>query len=149
MSENTQPHRRRNPLTGDWVLVSPHRMLRPWQGAQETVTPPQSVAHDPSCFLCAGNTRKNGQKNADYTGTWVFTNDFPALLPSSDRGDITSDLFTERAVVGTSRVICFSPDHGKTLPELPVAAIEAVVRTWMDETEALGKTSVDPYGAWK
>ena len=134
---DAQPHRRRNPLNGDWVLVSPHRMLRPWQGAQETVTPPQKVSHDPSCYLCPGNTRKNGQTNADYTGTRVFTNDFPALLPESERADATDPLFTERAVVGTSRVICFSPDHGKSLPELPVSAIEGVVQTWIDETAAL------------
>ena len=134
---DAQPHRRRNPLTGDWVLVSPHRMLRPWQGAQESVQQAEKVSYDPTCYLCPGNTRKNGIQNADYTGTWVFTNDFPAILPQSERQDATSPLFTERAVIGTSRVICFSPDHSKSLPELPIPAIEAVIQTWIDQTKEL------------
>ncbi|MBR58256.1 MAG: galactose-1-phosphate uridylyltransferase [Myxococcales bacterium] len=135
----SQPHRRRNPLNGDWVLVSPHRMLRPWQGAKEEVRPVSNQSHDPGCFLCPGNQRKNGTQNPDYTGTWVFTNDFPALLPESVAKESNDPLFTERSVVGTSRVICFSPDHGKTLPQLPVGAIEAVVQTWIDETDRLSQ----------
>ena len=137
--KDIQPHRRRNPLTGDWVLVSPHRMLRPWQGAQETVAPPAKLSYDPSCYLCPGNTRKNGIQNADYTGTWVFTNDFPALLAETEERHSSHPLFTERSVTGTCRVICFSPDHSKSLPELPLDGIEAVVQTWIDETKALSK----------
>ena len=137
-SAGDQPHRRFNPLTGDWVLVSPHRMKRPWQGAQETVAPETKVAHDPNCYLCPGNTRKNGQVNANYTSTWVFDNDFPALLSEASPTGESSDLFTSSAVSGACRVICFSPDHSKTLPELSLPAIEKIVRTWMSETESLG-----------
>jgi len=140
MSEkDVQPHRRRNPLNGDWILVSPHRMLRPWQGAQETPSPPEKLSYDPDCYLCPGNTRKSGVTNANYSGTWVFDNDFPALLPESDGHRVDDPLFSERAVAGTSRVICFSPDHSKSLPELPLSAIEAVIRTWIDETRTLSK----------
>ncbi|MEN9891186.1 MAG: hypothetical protein RLY78_1481, partial [Pseudomonadota bacterium] len=72
-------HRRRNALTGQWVLVSPHRARRPWQGRQEAVSAPALPAHDPGCYLCAGNTRVSGQRNPDYRGPWVFDNDHPAL----------------------------------------------------------------------
>ncbi|MEG2041792.1 MAG: galactose-1-phosphate uridylyltransferase, partial [Hafnia sp.] len=77
------PHRRYNPLTDQWVLVSPHRAKRPWQGAQETPSNQQLPQHDPDCFLCAGNTRVTGDKNPNYTGTYVFTNDFAALMPDT------------------------------------------------------------------
>ena len=135
-----RPHRRRNPLTGEWVLVSPHRMLRPWQGAQETPAPETKVAHDPSCYLCPGNVRKNGKKNADYDATWVFTNDFPALLPDGLGLGSDNELMQAVAVRGTCRVICFSPNHSLTLPELPLDAIEKIVTTWMDQTAELGET---------
>lgn len=134
------PHRRYNPLTDQWVLVSPHRAKRPWQGAQETASQHQLPAHDPDCFLCPGNTRVTGDKNPDYTGTWVFTNDFAALMSDTPEAPENDDVLMRYANArGTSRVICFSPDHSKTLPELSVSALEEVVRTWQEQTADLGQ----------
>ena len=133
------PHRRRDPLSGRWVLVSPHRARRPWQGQQEPVDAAQQPAHDPGCYLCAGNPRVNGEVNPAYTGTYVFTNDYAALTPDAPSPPPAADPLFERAPArGTSRVICFSPDHGKTLPELPLAAIGRVVDTWCEQTAELG-----------
>lgn len=142
MSLSTEhPHRRRNALTGEWVLVSPHRTKRPWQGKQESTPPANRPAYDPKCYLCPGNERAAGTHNPAYTGTFVFTNDFPALLPEhgpSPEGP--SDLFRGDAVRGTCRVMCFSPRHDLTLPEMPAEAIRGVVDTWAAQTEELGKT---------
>ena len=114
-------------------------MLRPWQGAEETLGEDRLISHDPKCYLCAGNTRNNGMVNPDYKGTWVFTNDFPALLEEGASPSSNLDLFKQESLVGTCKVICFSPDHSKTLPELPLSAIEGVISTWIDETRELGK----------
>jgi UDPglucose--hexose-1-phosphate uridylyltransferase len=136
-------HRRRNPLTGDWVLVSPHRAKRPWQGQVEKPQVSQSTAHDASCYLCSGNTRINGEVNPEYSGTFVFTNDFAALMkdtPASEQSN--DDLFTLEAAKGTSRVICFSADHNKTLPEMSLPAIEAVIQTWKEQVAELSKEYV-------
>jgi UDPglucose--hexose-1-phosphate uridylyltransferase len=133
-------HRRRNPLTGQWVLVSPHRSKRPWQGKQEEAADEQLPAHDPGCYLCAGNTRVSGDVNPAYTGTYVFTNDHAALLPQVPDAPASQDpLFTVESARGTSRVICFSPDHSRTLPELPLPAIEGVIDTWCDQSAELGR----------
>ena len=133
------PHRRYNPLMGDWVLVSPHRAKRPWQGQQEAVDRAAKPAHDPDCYLCAGNTRVNGEKNPDYTGTYVFTNDFAALMADTPQAAPSTDpLFQSMSARGTSRVICFSPDHSKSLPLLSVPAIEGVVDTWCEQSAELG-----------
>ncbi|MCJ7931381.1 galactose-1-phosphate uridylyltransferase [Aeromonas sp. LsrichE-8G] len=132
------PHRRFNPLTGQYVLVSPHRAKRPWQGQVEKVSQAPKQAHDPDCFLCAGNTRVTGDINPDYKSTFVFTNDFAALMQDTPAADSASaPLLKLEAARGTSRVICFSPDHGKTLPELPLPAIEGVITTWMDQVAEL------------
>jgi len=136
-------HRRRNPLTGQWVLVSPQRSKRPWQGQQEPRSQVPAVAHDPGCYLCAGNTRVTGERNPAYSGTFVFTNDHAALLPQvpdADAAAASDPLFALEAARGTSRVICFSPDHARTLPELPHEAVVQVVDTWCAESEALGRT---------
>lgn len=136
-------HRRRNPLTGQWVLVSPHRSKRPWQGRQEAAPAVRLPAHDPGCYLCAGNTRVSGDVNPAYTGPFVFTNDHAALLPAvppAPDGAADDPLFALQAARGTSRVICYSPDHARTLPELSAAEITAVVDTWCAQAEELGRT---------
>lgn len=136
-----QVHRRRNPLTGRHVLVSPHRTQRPWQGAQESVDDAALPAHDASCYLCAGNTRANGQRNPDYPGTFVFTNDFAALTAASGfgRDAAAHPLLQASPVAGECRVLCFSPDHGKTLPELAPAALRGVVQAWMEQSADMGR----------
>ncbi|MDN3919376.1 UDP-glucose--hexose-1-phosphate uridylyltransferase [Roseateles violae] len=133
------PHRRFNPLTGTHVLVSPQRNRRPWQGAQHPPQPRNGARHDPQCYLCPGNARIGGQHNADYRGAHVFPNDFPALLADAAEAPLADNaFFTSEPVAGEARVICFSPDHSLSLPELPVAAIADVVRTWRDQTLDLG-----------
>jgi len=140
-SVNEHTHRRFNPLLGEWLLVSPHRNKRPWQGQQEPNQWPESAGHDPKCFLCPGNTRVGGELNPPYKTTYVFTNDFAALMPQVPDAPVSADpLFQIQAEHGTSRVICFSPDHRKTLPLLNDEEILAVVKTWMAESADLGKT---------
>jgi UDPglucose--hexose-1-phosphate uridylyltransferase len=136
------PHRRLNPLTGEYVLVSPHRMKRPWQGQVEKPTPEQRPAYDPTCYLCPGNERAGGARNPAYETTFVFTNDFAALLPDTPGGEAVrpDPLFTLNPVRGTSRVICFSPRHDLTLPEMPLADIRRVIDVWTEQVTELGKT---------
>lgn len=139
-SVNDHPHRRFNPLTGEWLLVSPQRTRRPWQGQQEANQWPDSPRHDPMCYLCAGNTRANGERNPDYTTTYAFTNDFAALMPEVPAAPAAADpLFQIQSEQGTSRVICFSPDHSKTLPLLSDEEMQAVIHTWVREAADLGK----------
>ena len=132
-------HRRFDPLAGRWVLVSPQRNQRPWEGQLETSDAARKPAHDAGCYLCAGNLRVNGQRNPAYTGPWVFENDFAALMADVPQpaGDDSGGLFACEPARGTSRVICFSPDHGRTLPELDAAAREAVVHTWCQQVAEL------------
>ena len=132
-------HRRRNPLTGDFVLVSPHRAKRPWQGAEEAadLSPRQHYDHD--CFLCPGNTRINGAKNADYSNCFVFENDFAALQVDTPKATDSDPLFQSQSAAGCSRVICYSPDHSRTLPELDLSEIEAIVATWQAQSTELGQ----------
>ena len=137
--QNDQPHRRYNALTGDWILVSPHRTKRPWQGKQETISRTPRPAHDPKCYLCAGNERAGGLNNPNYTETYVFDNDFAAILPNLGQTASPDALFRSESVEGTCRVICFSPRHDLTLPEMPVPAIRSVVETWAKQTEKLGR----------
>ena len=134
------PHKRLNPLTNEWVLVSPHRAKRPWQGQQEPTTDIQLPSYDPNCFLCAGNTRISGDLNPDYDGTFVFQNDFAALQPEQVASNQPLDpLFSVMPEQGEAHVICFSPDHSKTLPELPIKAIEALIATWAAQYEQLSQ----------
>ena len=138
------PHRRRNALTGDWVLVSPHRAKRPWQGQVEDTPPDERPAYDPDCYLCPGNERAGDAQNPDYTGTFAFTNDFSALRLDTPEGKFDtdgtaeSDLFTAKAEKGICRVICYTPRHDVTLAEMPAEAIRPVVDLWAQEYEELG-----------
>ena len=133
------PHRRLNPLTGEWVLVSPHRARRPWQGALETPQVERRPQYDPTCYLCPGNTRVGGAQNPNYTSTYVFTNDFRALLDDIPEPPPNDDpLFTIQRVEGTCRVVCFSPDHSKTIPDLTREELIAVIDTWGAQVRELG-----------
>jgi UDPglucose--hexose-1-phosphate uridylyltransferase len=134
------PHRRYNPLINEWVLVSPHRAKRPWQGQVEKLDEEQKPAYDEKCFLCAGNTRINGEVNENYTDTFVFVNDFAALKQDTPKANNDDPLFKMATEQGESRVICFSPDHSKTLPQLSVNEITKVVDTWQSQCAELGKT---------
>lgn len=133
------PHRRYNPLLDEFVLVSPHRMKRPWGGKVETLPPDNRPEYDPSCYLCPGNTRANGEVNPQYTGTYVFDNDFRALLDDVPAYEGGGALFRTQAVQGTCRVICFSPRHNFTLPEMPVEDIRKVVDMWAEQLAELGQ----------
>jgi UDPglucose--hexose-1-phosphate uridylyltransferase len=133
------PHRRLNVLTGEWVLVSPHRATRPWQGQTESVTRPPGLRHDPSCYLCPGNARAGGARNPDYTGTFVFDNDFAALRPDAPDAALDLDgLLVARSETGVCRVICFSPRHDLSLPDMEVGAIRGVVDVWAEQYAELG-----------
>ncbi|MEQ8677409.1 MAG: UDP-glucose--hexose-1-phosphate uridylyltransferase [Aggregatilineales bacterium] len=134
------PHRRVNPLTGEYVLVSPHRTKRPWQGKQERPQQDTRPPHDPTCYLCARNTRASGDVNPDYQSTYVFTNDYAALLPDTPPAEVSeADLLKAKSVQGTSRVICFSPRHDLTLPQMSVKEIGNVVEVWSDQIADLGQ----------
>ena len=134
------PHRRFDPLRGEWILVSPHRAKRPWQGQEDVPDTEARASHDPDCYLCPRNSRVNGKVNPDYSGSYVFENDFAALTPDAPAPDGENALFRSASARGTSRVICFSPDHAKTLPELSLAAIGGVIDTWCAEVSDLGRT---------
>jgi len=139
-SQSDFPHRRFNALTGDWILVSPHRTKRPWLGKQEMAPRENRPQHDPKCLLCAGNARMNGEKNPDYKTTFVFDNDFAAILPEAGPADAPLGFLKSEPVKGVCRVICFSPRHDLTLPEMTPEAIRGVVDVWASQTEELGRT---------
>lgn len=133
------PHRRRNALNGDWVLVSPHRTRRPWQGQIEKSVQESRPAYDPTCYLCPGNARAGGKQNPQYTGVFVFDNDFAALLPDGPRGEVgVGELFQAQAETGICRVICFSPRHDLTLPLMELSELRRVVDVWGQQIEELG-----------
>jgi UDPglucose--hexose-1-phosphate uridylyltransferase len=133
------PHRRYNPLTGEWIIVSPHRLRRPWLGQVETPPQESHPTYDPDCYLCPGNERAGGARNPAYSGTYVFDNDFPGLLRDVRPGKMNVDgLLVAETERGICRVVCFSPRHDLTLPELEPAALRQVVDTWAEQTEELG-----------
>jgi UDPglucose--hexose-1-phosphate uridylyltransferase len=134
------PHRRYNLLTGDWVLVSPQRSQRPWLGQVENTPRVDLPEYDPQCYLCPGNKRASGETNPAYTRTFSFTNDYSALLPDTKEGsEVNHPLFKLESERGLCRVVCFSPRHDLTLPEMSQAAIEQVVATWTRESVDLSR----------
>jgi UDPglucose--hexose-1-phosphate uridylyltransferase len=132
------PHRRYDPLGDEWILVSPHRANRPWQGQQDAPDTAIRPAHDPSCYLCPGNKRVTGEINPDYADSFVFANDFAALMPDAPEPGNDDPMFRASGAQGESRVICFSPDHSKSLPQLSEKAICKVIDTWCDQSAELG-----------
>jgi UDPglucose--hexose-1-phosphate uridylyltransferase len=135
------PHRRYNPLTREWVLVSPHRTKRPWQGQVEKTAPETRPHFDPQCYLCPGNERAGGHRNPNYSQTLVFENDFAALLPCTPPGAAQPHpLLRAEAVSGICRVICSSPRHDLTLAEMDPQDLRAVVDTWAQQYQELIET---------
>ncbi len=139
LEHSGHPHRRLNALNGEWVLVSPHRVHRPWQGQLEHVFDDVPSAYDPRCYLCPGNQRAEGKRNPAYDSTFVFTNDFAALLPEAAPTTTNSALLRAEGVRGTSRVLCFSPRHDLTLPEMSLTEIGAVIELWCAQSAELGR----------
>ncbi len=136
-------HRRYNPLNQEWVLVSPHRARRPWQGREELIPDGNRLAYDPACYLCPGNVRASGERNPTYSQTYVFANDFPALV--EDRQNevaATHSLLEARSERGICRVMCFSPRHDFSLCDIEMAGLQQVVNLWIDQYEELGRDPI-------
>lgn len=144
MNTNLQnySHKRFNILTGEWVLVSPHRAKRPWQGQNEEISTEVRPSYDNDCYLCAGNTRANGEVNPKYQDVFVFTNDFSALQAENEPFLFLDGLLQAQSEQGICRVICFSPDHSKSLAQMPIEDIQKVVSAWQNEYITLG---ANPY----
>src|ERR1700722_7047462 len=135
----SQPHRRFNPLTREWVLVSPQRTQRPWQGQVESSPAETPLTYDPNCYLCPGNARAGGVKNPSYKQTFVFDNDFAALEPDTPTAEIQEKgLLVARSEAGRCRVVCFSPRHDLTMARMSVPELRAVIDTWTQESSTLG-----------
>ncbi len=140
------PHRRYNPLTDSWILVSPHRAKRPWQGQTEKTSPDDKPRYDPKCYLCPGNERAGGKRNPQYTDTFSFVNDFSALLENTPGGYLEEgELIRAQSVKGICKVICFSPRHDLTIPEMEVSQIRKVVDLWAEEYLDLGSRDFISY----
>ena len=135
---NTTPHRRYNILTGEWILVSPHRTKRPWQGKTEKQNIQKRETYDPSCYLCPGNTRNGGKTNPAYKKPFSFENDFPSLLPENPSQNFEEGFLKAEPESGICKVVCFSPDHSLTLPIMEIEAITDVVKLWKKEYAELG-----------
>ena len=136
---NDNSHRRYNILTGEWVLVSPHRAKRPWQGKNEALPKKQTISYDPDCYLCPGNTRINGAVNPDYKDVYIFQNDFAALQNNLKEFSLDNKLLKAKSESGICKVICFSPDHSKSLGEMNKKEILKVIEAWQTEYLLLGK----------
>lgn len=134
------PHRRWNPLLREWVLVSPHRTQRPWLGKVDKLAPPQQLEYDPECYLCPGNVRAEGLRNPAYTETFVFDNDYPAMLPNVAPSEMHQDgLIIARVERGICRVVCFSPRHDLTIPRMKQEEVQKVVEVWAQQYQELGE----------
>jgi len=134
-----QPHRRFNPLTREWVVVSPQRLERPWQGLMEKASQPATVSYDPDCYLCPGNARAGGTRNPAYQSTFVFDNDFAALLPTTPTAELdVSGLLVGRTEPGICRVVCFSERHDLTLALMTEHQIKEVLDVWVQQCRELG-----------
>jgi UDPglucose--hexose-1-phosphate uridylyltransferase len=132
------PHRRLNPLTKEWVLVSPQRTDRPWLGKVENREPESRLASDPACYLCPGNSRAGGVRNPAYAGTLVFDNDYPALISQTSGTEVDeSGIIVARGERGICRVLCFSPRHDLTVSRMSSAQLRPVVDAWVEQYEAL------------
>jgi UDPglucose--hexose-1-phosphate uridylyltransferase len=133
------PHRRLNPLTSEWVLVSPQRTQRPWKGKVESHAVDRIPQFEPDCYLCPGNVRANGDRNPPYEHTFVFDNDFAALTSEGRPFESTRSLFRQTSTSGVCKVICFSPRHDVTLAQMSVAEVRAVIDVWAEQTKTLGQ----------
>jgi len=138
MELGERPHRRFNVLTGEWILVSPHRTKRPWQGKTEKEVVLRRSIYDEKCYLCPGNTRASGAINEDYKSTYSFVNDFGAILMNGKKATHKNGLLISETELGICKVICFSPNHSLTLPLMEVSDIAKVVKLWKKEYEELG-----------
>ena len=132
-------HRRYNILTGEWVLVSPHRTKRPWMGQEDELIPEKKEAYDKNCYLCPTNQRANGKVNPDYNSTFVFENDFAALEYNTPGFSFREGLLRSESETGICKVVCYTPDHSKTLASLTVDEIEKIIEVWQREFAQLGK----------
>ena len=140
------PHRRFNPLTSEWVLVSPHRIQRPWDGQVEKTEPAKPCVYDPNCYLCPGNLRSEGLRNPQYESTFVFDNDFPALIPQNSTAKTNQqDLMIARAETGICRVMCFSPRHDLTAASMDTDSLTNVVDAWAEQVTDLGSRKTIGY----
>jgi UDPglucose--hexose-1-phosphate uridylyltransferase len=136
---NQSPHRRLNQLTGEWILVSPHRTQRPWLGQLENLPQPDIPPYDPECYMCPGNQRAEGSRNPRYESTFVFDNDYPALLKETpETGNDERGLLISRTERGICRVVCFSPRHDLTVSRMAVRDLRRVVDVWTEQYEELG-----------
>jgi len=133
------PHKRYNILTGEWILVSPHRNKRPWQGKEEVAASIDRSSYDPTCYLCPGNTRSSGDINPMYKNTYTFTNDFGALIPETRASSMKDGLLRADSEKGICKVVCFSHDHSLTIADMEVKDITQVVELWCDEYQSLGE----------
>jgi len=138
-------HKRFNILIGEWVLVSPHRAKRPWQGQNEETSEEKRLSYDPSCYLCAGNKRVNGELNPNYKDVFVFTNDFAALQKDFESFDVDDKLLKAKSETGICKVVCFSPDHSKSLADMELNEINKVIKAWQDEYKSLGENAAINY----